>query len=98
MKLHYLPAARFEFRKAVLWYECKRKGTGQRLASEIDSAAQFILANPEAGFHLGDGFRRVLVNKFPFALIFRIDADIALIVSIFHQSRKPNSWRKNLNS
>ena len=41
----------------------------------------------------GDGFE---YNKDPYGVIYAIEADHVLIVSVMHLHRHPESWRKNL--
>jgi plasmid stabilization system protein ParE len=72
-------------------------GLGADFLDEVDAAIARILQFPEAWGRLGTDFRRCNLRRFPYSVIYSVRSDQEiLIVSAFHQSREPRSWRENL--
>ncbi len=96
MKLVYLPEARLEVLAAVsYYYECD--GGENSLAadfySELQKAERDIIDMPDLWGSVGKGFRRKLMHRFPFGVIYhRIDEQTVEIVAVAHQKRRPNYW------
>ena len=89
------PAAR-EVREAARYYEEKVPGLGFDFIAEVRAAIRRILAHPEAWCPLDEEFRRCRTSRFPYGLIYTIEEDHILIVSVMHLHRHPDTWRKNL--
>ena len=86
--------AQVEFREAALFYESKLLGLGSSFADEVEHAIQLILTHPDAGTPFGRSLRRVLVKRFPYAVIYRRDGTEIFILALAHQSRRPGYWRQ----
>jgi toxin ParE1/3/4 len=90
-----LPAAR-EIRAAARYYQDRVPGLGFEFITEVRAAIRRILAHPQAWCPLGDEFRRCRTSRFPYGIIYTIEADNILLVSVMHLHRQPESWRENL--
>jgi toxin ParE1/3/4 len=86
--------AQAEFREAALFYESKLHGLGLSFADEVEHAMEIILAHPDIGTPIGRSLRRVLVKRFPYAVIYRREAGGTFILALAHQSRRPGYWRQ----
>jgi plasmid stabilization system protein ParE len=94
MRLAYIAEARQELLEAVAWYEDCQLGLGRQFYAEIEAAEDAVLLHPEAWAKVGDGFRRKLLHRFPYAIIFHQPGpDWLEIVAVMHQHRKPGYWR-----
>lgn len=87
------PEAEDELLEAQAWYESKALGLGFEFARAADSAVASALRNPYAHLRIEEEFRRVLFRKFPYTLIYLPSPNELLVVSFFHQHRKPDTWR-----
>ena len=96
MTYRFLPPAAREVREAARYYEEKVPGLGFDFIAEVRAAIRRILANPEAWCPLDEEFRRCRTCRFPYGLIYTIEADHILIVSVMHLRRHPDTWRKDL--
>lgn len=97
MNYRFLTPALLEIREAVEFYESKVPGLGVDFLDEVDGTVDRILSFPEAWGSLGGRFRRCHLRRFPFSVIYSIhEFEGILVVSVFHQSREPRSWRGNL--
>ena len=96
MTFRLLPPAAREVREAARYYEEKVPGLGFDFITEVRAAIRRILAHPEAWCPLDDEFRRCRTSRFPYGLIYTIETDHILIVSVMDLRRHPETWRKNL--
>ena len=48
---------------------------------------------PEAGASYEEDSRRVLFHRFPFELIYRVEADAVVVIAVAHQRRRPGYWK-----
>lgn len=90
-----LKPAREEFAAAVRWYEEQRPGLGGEFFDAVGHATSLIQTQPEIGTPSKDHrTRRVLVQRFPYQVVYRLTADEIIIVAIAHLKRRPGYWRK----
>lgn len=87
------PAAAADAREAALWYEAKREGLGAELVLELDGLYDRIAQHPLQFAEIGEGVRRALLRRFPYAVYFVTD-DVPVVLAVLHQHRKPERWRK----
>jgi toxin ParE1/3/4 len=97
MKFRLLPPAAHELRGAARYYEERVRGLGFDFLQEIRAAIRRIVAHPEAWFALDEGIRRCRTNRFPYGIIYTVERDEVLIISVMHLHRHPDSWRRNLD-
>lgn len=96
MTYRLLPPAVREVREAARYYEAKGPGLGFDFVAEVRAAVRRILAHAEAWSSIGGEFRRCRTARFPYGLIYAVERDGNLIVSVMHLHRHPDSWRMNL--
>ena len=97
MTYRFLTPALAEIREAAEFYDNRVSGLGADFLDEVDAAIERILNFPEAWGLLGEKYRRCHLRRFPYSVIYSIqNRDEILVVSVFHQSREPLSWRENL--
>ena len=90
-----LKEAREEFGAAVRWYEEQHPGLGGEFFDAVVHATSLIQDQPEIGTLSRDRrTRRVLVQRFPYQVVYRLSADEIVIVAIAHLKRRPGYWRK----
>lgn len=92
MKIKFLEAAQAELDEAFNWYETQQKSLGVQFLTEFDASIRRIYAYPKSYALLGNDVRRCLIKRFPYAVIYGIDADTIVIVAVAHLHRKPNYW------
>jgi toxin ParE1/3/4 len=92
-QLRFHSGARAEFRESALFYEGELPGLGTEFVSEVERTIKFIITHPSAGSPLWGNFRRAIVRRFPFAIIYRTKDETVYVVAVAHQRRSPNYWR-----
>ena len=97
MNYSFLTPALAEIREAADFYEARVSGLGADFLDEVDAAVGRIVRFPEVCGLLGEKYRRCHLRRFPYSVIYSIqNHEEILVVSVFHQSREPRSWRENL--
>ena len=88
-------AARAELIDAQDWYENEVPGLGRRFRAAVDTVIERMSANPRLFPVVHKNVRRALLRRFPYALMFVIEADETLtVIACFHGSRDPSHWQK----
>jgi toxin ParE1/3/4 len=69
-----------------------------RFIEDIYRQILLISESPRLGREIGNGFRRVLLQRFPYTVIYEVDVetDTVLIVTVGHQRRRPGYWRDHV--
>ena len=86
------PEARRELFEAIDYYNDIEPGLGASFLEEIEAAIVLVEKFPSLGVEIGNGIRRCLVRRFPYAVLYSVEADRVLILAIMHTRRKPGYW------
>ena len=88
-------AAELELDDAFVHYSSIRGDLGEGFIDEFRRAVDQILLHPRGWQSLDSEYRRCRLHRFPYGVIYRIDAatDEIVIVSISHLHRRPQHWR-----
>lgn len=96
-------AAAEEAAEAAAWYERERPGLGADFMRAVDAALDLLeeeivplVAAP--GVAGSRGVKRLLLRRFPYAVIVKASATEAHVVAFAHTSRRPGYWRGRLGS
>jgi plasmid stabilization system protein ParE len=89
----FTQSARAELIDAQDWYESEAPGLGRRFRVAVDAGIERMSANPRQFPVIYKNVHRALLRRFPYALMFVIEADEALtVIACFHGSRDPARW------
>ena len=90
------PPASDEFTEAVRWYEGKRVGLGGEFYDAVLHTVGVVREYRDIGVAVGGPhpYRQLLVDGFPYTLIYRERIDDLYIVAIAHASRRPGYWKQ----
>ena len=91
-ELAFHPDVSSEIKASYDWYQEKVNGLGEDFLNEIESAYQAIVEFPQTWPKFQKGFRRFLLSKFPFSVIYREENNQIYIVAVMHNSRRPGYW------
>ena len=97
-RARFIAAARLEFLAAVIYYRETQAGMGARFTAEVEAAAARALAYPLSGSPCPSNTRRVLINGFPFALIYRPEPDGIVVFAVAHHARRPYYWQSRVRA
>jgi plasmid stabilization system protein ParE len=90
-----------EFDAAVDWYEERRVGLGDAFIDAVDRVANQIVEAPALaskcpGVDPSLNVRRVVLRRFPYAVVYLELEDQLLVLAVAHGHRKPGYWRERL--
>lgn len=88
------PEAEAEFAAAASFYESRVAGLGCSLSAEVHRTISLIREYPDAGVLVRPSVRRVLVDRFPYAVVYRHDPISVIILAIAHVRRRPGYWQR----
>ena len=83
--------------ESALFYELALTGLGTQFLDDVERAINRLLVYPNAGEFIDSDLRRALLHRFPFSLIYAIEADSIVIVAVAHHGRDPDYWQSRLN-
>jgi plasmid stabilization system protein ParE len=92
-RLIYDPAAKFEIREAAAYYEESREGLGKEFLVTVEAAVQQLVSHPLLSRRIRGRFRRWLVPRFPYGIIYCVEGDAIYIAAVMHLHRKPGYWK-----
>ena len=90
--VEFHPAARAEFLAAIRFCDERTADLRDQFVAAVEATAFRVAKYPNSGRPFGRHFRRALVPRFPYGLIYRVKPTRVRIVSVFHLRRRPRSW------
>jgi plasmid stabilization system protein ParE len=99
VKLSLTRPAQRDIDRAVAFYARERPGLSAEFIEEVERVLAVLSTNPWLGQRLDDTYRRVLLRKFPYSLMYRLQAEnnknekkLIRISAVCHQRRRPGFW------
>ncbi len=98
VRLELHPEAVREVDAAVDWYEGQRAGLGAEFFTELRRSLQVIAEAPRANPSWSGGrardveVRRLLMERFPFALPYLVLEELVVVLAVAHVRRRPGYW------
>lgn len=97
LKLHRLAEA--EIREAVAWYVSQAEGLERRFLAAVRTGLERLENNPIqfANLETTPGraqYRRLLLDDFPYVIVYEVFENEVFVYSVAHASRRPNYWRR----
>lgn len=96
MKVQFTRLARRELMREAILYDRQRTGLGDEFLDEVAHSLVLIKEYPLAAPPQGKKYRRFIMRRFPFSLIYRVDRDTIAIFAVAHHSRRPGYWRNRI--
>lgn len=93
MRIEFHPAVGRELTDSAEYYESRLPGLGADFLGELGSLFGLLKENPEIGAVIEAPYRRVVLNRFPFSVVYRLKGSALRIMAVAHQRRKPGYWR-----
>ncbi len=85
-----------EVNEAVRYSAGRAPGLGLTFLEDVEQAVDQVLATPEACQLAGDEVRRKLLRRFPYSLLYVIEADRIRVMAVTHHQRRPGYWISRL--
>ena len=97
MKLEFHPEAEQEFLDAVLRYEAEVPSLGERFDAEIREATALLLDYPEIGVVIEIEIRKLVLDRFPYSLIYSLSPEIVHMLAVAHERRPLGYWNERID-
>ena len=88
------PEAEEDIREAYSYYQQCQKGLGDDFIISLEKALNKISSDPKLYQQIYGDFRRLLIERFPFGIFYRILGCRILVFAVIHTSRAPRVWQK----
>lgn len=98
LDVEYLAEAVDEAEGAVRWYAERSVMAAIGFDAELEASELAISDNPLAWPVFEAPTRRLLLRRFPFSVVYYLEAHRAVIVAVAHAHRRPGYWRYRLES
>ncbi len=85
-----------ELKEAARFYAGRRERLGAEFVVEVRHATHILQEHPGLGHAVSRRVRRLLVRRFPYAVIYRAEADRIFILAVAHLKRRPGYWRERM--
>lgn len=73
-------------------YESQREGLGADFVASIEHAIASIQSGPLRYPEVHRGVRRILAQRFPYAVFFTLDDRTVVVLAVLHQATDPARW------
>lgn len=65
-----------------------------RFASELERVYSAIMEYPQLYPIVYKGFRRGLLQRFPYSVFYVVEKSLILVVGVVHQARNESTWKR----
>lgn len=86
------PEADAELEEASDYYRARSEGAGDEFLAEFTRVTDRLLTFPDAGRQVAPGVRRLLLVRYPYALIYEVRDEEIRILAVAHVKRHPFYW------
>ena len=91
-KPRIISAAEWEYTEALCWYAERSQRAAERFNAEFDRALEAISADPRRFPRCDERHRFYLMDRYPYQVIYREEADEVVVVAVAHARRRPRYW------
>lgn len=96
MKVEFHPTAIEEFVETAAFYESTVTGLGAGFISDVERVVDLLETHPRLGQRIEEGFRRIVLARFPYSLVYAVETDGIWIVAVAHHRRRPGYWQERI--
>jgi hypothetical protein len=96
LRLVVRPQVEVELAEAREWYDSREQGLGTEFLKAFDVAIARIKRNPNAAPRVFKHVRRVVLNRFPYLVIYTSSADEIVVHACIHGKRHPRRWKSRV--
>ena len=94
MVVRFSSFATEEVRQAARYYEGEVDGLGKAFLDKLKDGISEIKEFPSASRIISGDYRRHLLSRFPYGIIYRVHDDSIFVAAVMHLRRKPGYWNE----
>jgi len=95
--LEFLDEALTEAEEAGRWYGERSESAAAAFAEELQRAISAIETQPGTWPSFLFGTRRFLLKRFPYSIVYLVEAKTIFVIAVAHARRCPGYWRVRMN-
>ena len=96
MRLRFFEEAAEEVERERHWYRQRSESAETSFLRELDHAIEAVLESPHMWPRYIAGTHRYVFRTFPFSLVYFVEDDTVVVVSIAADHKKPGYWRDRM--
>lgn len=96
MTYRFVDEALAEYISAGLYYERREPGLASAFMDELEAGILVIINGPEVWPVFDSDFRRYLIHRFPYGILYTIEGDMIVIWAVMDLRRQPGYWKHRL--
>jgi len=98
-RLEIRPDVLADIEEAAGWYEDREPGLGSEFTHEVLQAIDTLSSNPliYRVRHRRRQVRWLLMDRFPYRIIYRLNGDLITIFAVLHSARHDRNWKNRLS-
>jgi toxin ParE1/3/4 len=93
VSVSFHPDAMEEYIASYAWYYERGSHLAQAFESEIERALRLVSDSPERWPVYKGRYRRILVRRFPFSVVYTRNERGILVIAVAHGHRRPGYWK-----
>ena len=90
------PNVEIDIQGSYAWYENELQDLGLQFISELEQGFDAISYAPSTWTTFEHGFRRYILARFPFSIIYKEKEEEVYILAVMHNSRNPEYWKERV--
>ena len=94
LAIRFRVEARHDIQEAYDWYEERSEGLGERFLAAVDECLDRVADDPRTFPAVHADVRRAFLQRFPFAILYRIEGEFITVLGCFHGRRNPRTWQE----
>ena len=91
-RVDFTSAAQSDFAELMAFYDRQGGTLASDFAAQMESAVARIAEFPDAGTPYRGEARRMLLHRFPVAVVYRTRGSTLEIIALAHHRRRPDYW------
>ena len=95
-EIRFLEPAKIELDEAVDYFNFQKPGLGQEFKDEIYEGLKRIKSFPEISPKISKNVRKHVISRFPYLILYQVEATEIPIVAIANTHRRPNYWQRRI--
>lgn len=96
--VEFTNSAKADFVAAFSWYEGRQPGLGESFRRSIEALLSLIARRPDGFPRVDERFRRAVVRRYPYVLVFDFDSERCIVHAVFHTAMQPSRLHARLRN
>ncbi|WP_371805113.1 type II toxin-antitoxin system RelE/ParE family toxin [Candidatus Lokiarchaeum ossiferum] len=92
------PDAKKDLENGIIYYDSQVFGLGYNFLEEVEHLIKNIQKFPKCGKILRNNVRQIVLQRFPYMILYIFKENQIYIVAVAHQNQKPYYWKSRVKS